>query len=62
MTPEYMPKVDAIVLNFTTSDLSAEFFFVSPIKILEVDIFHILDVFGMFLTFLAQSFYTIYKF
>ena len=46
MTLEYMPKVDAIVLNFTTSDLSAEFFLVSPIKILKVDIFHILDVFG----------------
>ena len=57
MTLEHMPKVDDIVLNFTTSDL-----LVSPIKILDVDIFHILDFFGMFLTFLAQSFYTIYKF
>ena len=58
MTLEYMPKVDAIVLNFTTSDLSAESFLVSSIKILEVDIFHILDVFGMFLTFLTQSYYS----
>ena len=62
MTPEYMPKVDTTVLNCRTSSLGAEFFSASSIKIIQVKIFHIYDIFAMFHTFLAQSLYTIYKF
>ena len=58
----YMPKVDAIVLNCRTSSLSTDKILMSPITIIEVDIFHILYIFGIFLTFLAQYLYKIYKF